>query len=292
MVIIRFQGGLGNQLFQYALYKELQYQGKEVYGDISIYKSVDEPRDYELDKLGLSIQVAEVNTINRMCPLGKDFITKVKKNLFYRKKFYKEKNPIVFDPYIYQCNNIYLIGYFQTDKYFYDVADEIRNEIHFEPSKNIDNIIILEKMRNTESVSVHMRFGDYVGNSIYDNICTKEYYTKAIEEMKRHYESVNFFVISDDIDKAKKLLDNDDYEYVDWNRQKDSYYDMQLISTCKHNIMANSSFSWWGAWMNNNKNKIIIAPSQWLKNISQGDVWCNSWIKITPQGEIVDETII
>lgn len=287
MIIIRFQGGLGNQLFQYALYKELQYLGKEVYADLSIFEREEEIREFELGKLGIKVTVADPKLVKKMCPSGQDIFTKIIKNTICRKHFTKEKNSYIFDSSFLKCDNQYLIGYWQTEKYFQDVKVQLRKEINFLPLEDEKNTMILDKIHSTNAVSVHMRFGDYVNNSIYDNICTDRYYSTAIEEMKRIHEDAVFYVISDDIERAKVVLDNDTYEYIDWNGGNNCYYDMKLISQCRHNIIANSSFSWWGTWLNDNKAKTVIAPSIWLNGVITDDIEMASWIKVTPEGEML-----
>lgn len=289
MIIIRFQGGIGNQLFQYALYKELEYLGKDVYADLSIFNRIEEPRKFELHKLGIRIREAKVEEVWRMCPPGKSLFARVKKNTVCRKRFIKEKNSYLFDSRFLEYDNKYLIGYWQTEKYFEDVVQQLRGEINFMPPTDEKNMAILKKIHSTNSISVHMRFGDYVNNPIYDNICTDRYYLAAIEEMRMIHEDAVFYVISDDTEKAREVLNRDDYEYVDWNRGDNSYYDMYLISQCRHNILANSSFSWWGTWLNENEDKMVIAPSVWVNGTRTDDVVSNSWIKISPKGELVHE---
>lgn len=286
MIIIRFQGGLGNQLFQYALYKELQYLGKKVYADLSIFEQKEGLREYELYKLGIKVDIADPKAVRRMCPPGEGIITKIIKNTIYRKHFTKEKNSYKFERFFLECDDQYLIGYWQTEKYFQDIKDQLRNEIRFAPLSNKENITILDKIHSTNSISVHMRFGDYISNPIYDNICTDKYYMAAIKEMRKIYKDAVFYIISDDIERAKKLLNNNTFKYISWNKGKNSYYDMKLISQCRHNILANSSFSWWGTWLNENKGKTVIAPSIWLNNARTDDIELTSWIKISPEGKV------
>ena len=136
-----------------------------------------------------------------------------------------------------------------------------------------------DRMKQCNSVSVHMRFGDYVNNLVYENICTEEYYRKSIEYVKLHIENPVFFVISDDLVRAQSILSNDNYVLVDINRGDSSYLDMYLISTCRHHIMANSSFSWWGVFFSESGG-IVVEPDKWININDSQAVWCDGWIKI------------
>lgn len=155
---------------------------------------------------------------------------------------------------------------------------------------NEKNQKILEKITQTNSVSIHVRRGDYYNNEsafkIHGNITTKKYYENALEFIKEKVKNPVFFVFSDEFEWVKKNLyffsNYGEVHIIDWNKGFDSYIDLQLMSNCKHNIIANSSFSWWAAWLNKNKNKIVISPKKWVNNINENkiDIIPNNWIKI------------
>ncbi|MCX6712113.1 MAG: alpha-1,2-fucosyltransferase [Candidatus Vogelbacteria bacterium] len=182
------------------------------------------------------------------------------------------------------ANNIYLDGYFQTEKYFKDFKKEIRED--FTP-KVISTTASdwTQKIKNGgNTISVHVRRGDYVGHKILGEICTIEYYQKAIEEISKLTEDPHFFIFSDDTMWVKENINlPNKIDYVSSPNLKD-YEELVLMSICHHNIIANSSFSWWSAWLNLNPNKIVIAPAKWahgkfnkkkLSNIAP-----QTWIRI------------
>lgn len=288
MVIVRFQGGVGNQLFQYALYRKLLRIGKEVYADLNDYRYKNGARKFELDKLGLSVQEASLETINKIFPRGNDIISKILRNTFYKKKCVKEKIPQAFDPIFLESDDVFLSGYWQTEKYFEDICEEIYQDIHFQPVNEYENQKVLERINCSNSISVHIRLGDYINNPLYRGICTKDYYINAIEIMKDRVKDATFFIISDDISKACELLEDNKFEYIGINRNEAAYYDLYLISQCRHHIMANSSFSWWGTWLDRRReNRIVISPSIWQQGATSEDIWMKDWIKVSSSGEIL-----
>ena len=141
---------------------------------------------------------------------------------------------------------------------------------------NEPNTQIFEKIEKTNTVSIHIRRGDYLKDKQRNNICNVEYYKLAIEKIKTYIEHPSFFVFSDDINWCKENFQNEEFNFIDWNTGNNSFIDMQLMSNCKHNIIANSSFSWWAAWLNINSNKIIIGPMYWFDNITS-NMLCDTW---------------
>ena len=138
-------------------------------------------------------------------------------------------------------------------------------------------------IHQTHSVSIHVRRGDYLSETnqkIYGRICTLDYYKKAIRYFEEKYEDVTFFVFSNDLEWAKENLEMKKSCFVDCNTEETAIYDMYLMSECRDNIIANSSFSWWGAWMNSHEEKEVIAPSKWLNTVEVRDIWCEGWKKL------------
>lgn len=209
------------------------------------------------------------------------------RNTFYKKRCIKEKIPQTFDSRFLECDNVFLSGYWQTGKYFEDIRKELYRDIKFQSVNEVENQKILNKMHHLNSVSVHVRVGDYINNPLYGGICTPNYYLRAIAAIKERFKDAFFFVISDDIPKARRLLGGENFEYVEVNRGEAAYYDMYLISQCRHHIMANSSFSWWGNWLNQNEDKTVISPSIWERGATSEDLWEKSWVRISPEGSIV-----
>ena len=170
-----------------------------------------------------------------------------------------------------------LSGYFQTDKYFAHIEDELRSLLTFNDSIQSTADKLFPKSEY-QTVSIHIRRGDYVNQEQYHPVCGYDYYTSALSEFSNEY--YNFIVFSDDIDYCKEMFgDSENLLYID---NKDPYIDLCLMSMCDHNIIANSSFSWWGAWLNKNKDKKVVAPKQWFGSAynfhNLNDLYCKNWI--------------
>ena len=251
MIIIKPTGGLGNQLFQYANGRAVSIQKSEKMSlDISWYKGrID--RSYMLFNFNVETKIATRLQI---------FITK----LFFPKK--------------------YIVGDFQSEKYFENIKDIIKKEFSIKNPISIRNKDILEKIKSTNSISIHLRGGDYVRGkkSSFHGTCSPEYYNKAIEEIKSRVDSPFFFIFTDDIAWAKEYMKFPEPNIFISDSKNEPYEEMMLMSYCKHNIIANSTFSWWGAWLNNNNDKIVIGPKKWFNDISINteDILPKSWIQI------------
>ena len=169
-----------------------------------------------------------------------------------------------------------LSGYWQNQRYFIEEKSEILNIFQFVPfdnSKNsLQNLQIIKNIEETNSVSIHIRRGDYVANPLYDGVVPLVYYKNAVDFIKSKVQNPHFFIFSDDLVWCKNNLDLPANSiFVDFNSGKNSFRDMQLMSLCKHNIITNSSFSWWGAWLNQNKEKIVIRPKNWVSENAKLD---------------------
>lgn len=180
----------------------------------------------------------------------------------------------------------YLDGYWQSERYFENVADEVRSNFRFnEADLDATNKALLEQIRRTNSVSLHVRRGDYIGIDMFWNICTLDgYYAPAIDYIRQKEQDLHFFVFSNDIAWCKANLSLDNCCYVDNNGGANSYRDMQLMSACKHNIIANSTFSWWGAWLNDNPHKLVLAPPHFFNSGAEENILPSNWIKIARPG--------
>lgn len=284
MIIIKIIGGLGNQMFQYAFYKSLQSRGIKVYADLSDYENDAPHNGYELERVfNISMKKPGKFLLNLFIPHQRKWIFRKLKRVLRLKKTYKvEENEFRFHPSFLKNTNRYYIGYWQNEGYFQEVAKQIKHIFSFPEITEKKNKDILKQILNTESVALHVRRGDYLKDPKLGGICNLEYYEHAILNIKSKIKNPVFFVFSDEIDWCKQNLKLDNATFIDWNKANNSYIDMQLMSNCKHNIIANSSFSWWGAWLNDNRNKIIIAPKKWVNTISPSDtdICPKSWIKI------------
>lgn len=287
-------GGLGNQMFQYAAARALALDKNTwVYLDPSfLYEDAKgrwTQREYELNVFNIKYKFERSGRINFLRSLNtKSYMKKMSESglwPFPYRNFYQPDNK--YHPEIKSCpKNTYLHGYFQSEKYFIHHEALIRKDFEFTESPTEKNTEALNKIRNSNAVSVHVRRGDYVSlaaASAFHGLMGVEYYSaaaKVISDKTRM--PLTFFIFSDDPQWCKENLKLEgEMHFIDWNSGKSSYEDMRLMSNCKHHIIANSSFSWWGAWLNPSKDKIVIAPKQWFNDSSdQTDIIPAAWIRL------------
>ena len=266
MKIVIFKGGLGNQLFQYVFYNYLRRNNdRKIYGFYDKKSMVH--NGFELGYCFRNIDLPKKSFLSDFLVYAYKIKNKVLGKNRKDKKDDYNKEKLIFD------------GYWQSLSYF---SPEIINTLNFNTTLSKENLEIQSVVKSSNSISVHIRRGDYLNlQTVYGGICTKEYYTKAIELMKVKVPNSLFVFFSDDMEWVKQNFNKDGAIYVDWNRGKDSYTDMYLMSCCKHNIIANSTFSWWGAYLNKNRNKIVISPAKWFNTeINDIDIIPDNWIKI------------
>ena len=205
---------------------------------------------------------------------------------YYRRNIYREPH-FFYDPNILKCkNDVYLEGYWQSEKYFKNIEHLIRSE--FTPVTEPDNPTekMADQIRSCVSVNLHFRRGDYVSNSTtnaYHGTCSLEYYHRAIRIIEENVKNPHFFIFSDDPDWVRENADTGHpTTIVDLNGPDQDYEDMRLMSLCQHHIIGNSSFSWWGAWLSTNPQKIVIAPKKWFNrmDINTQDLIPESWLQL------------
>lgn len=273
------KGGLGNQMFQYALYLALKKKGRNVFLDTSLFYLTKMHNGYELERcFGLNRPKVRVTNWE---------ILKLRALLKYKPKSIMFNDKLHYDKQVFETKCNYLNGYWQSEKYFIHIKYEVQKVFEF---KNIDleNQKLAKEIRSTNSVALHIRQGDYLGNNIYEGVCTEKYYLKAVNRLKREIDDkkdIIFYVFSDDKVFANQFMNKLKLKakLIDLNKDLDSYKDMYLMSQCKHNIIANSSFSWWGAWLNKNPNKIVIAPNNWFNTSNEEtykDIVPSNWFKV------------
>ena len=273
MIIVRLIGGLGNQMFQYAAAKALAIEKKQrLRIDIEAFNTY-KLRNFELDYFG-------IKTKKNIRYRG---IFKLIYNCFCKTTYYSEID-FGFNPQVANLKgcNIYLNGYFQSEKYFKKYASEILKDFEIMlPLKGVTKIT-LKHIESTESVAIHIRRGDYLNNPLH-NTDKDLFYKNAMEIIEKRVENPVYFVFSDDMSWVKlNFTTNKETVFVDFNDASSSFEDLKLMSACKHNIIANSSFSWWGAWLNQNQQKMVIAPSKWFNDetINTKDIIPETWNKI------------
>ncbi len=290
MIITKIQGGLGNQLFQYALGRNLALKNNtELKLDISFYDR-QKKRTYLLNNFNTAENILSKEESVYFKKIQKKYSPSWFLNTINNKIFFLKENPnkyFQFNPCIINNNiqkDIYLEGYWQNEKYFVEIRELLLKEFTLKSTGGLSENSIFKKIKNTNSISVHFRRGDYLTEKKY-YIPTLDYYKKAVSIMINNIGNADthFFIFSDDIEWVKKEFKLDHpTTYVDDSAQMNDCEQLIAMSNCKHNIITNSSFSWWGAWLNNNKNKQIICPSFWTEpgknNIE--DLFPNNWIKI------------
>lgn len=310
MIIIQLAGGLGNQMFQYALYLQLKSMGKEVKIDDWTGFEQDAQREPALMPFGISYDRATGKELELMLDSSPYLWSKVRRKLFGRKKkayFEADKR---YHPEIMSWDDIYLEGYWQTEKYFSAVSGEVRNAydadklLRYVREENGDDIGTLfegqlTQITSTESVSVHIRRGDYLlpeNQALFGGICTEAYYREAIEQMKKEHPGCKFYLFTNDKQWVKEQIEEiddiniEDTEIVDAGEQSD-YREFVLMSKCRHHILANSSFSWWASYLNKNPGKTVFAPDRWLNGWDCSDFYRDDMRKVTADREAMKGTI-
>ena len=276
---VKIKGGLGNQMFQYAFIKALSLLNScDGLIDLSFYeKEINEldkkisKHTFQLDNFNISL-----NKINK-----RPFLILIP----FLNTIYEFKPATVFDINLIKKrrSNKYYIGYFQNESYFKEFRSEILKEFTLKTKLNEHNTEMLQQIKQTNSVSVHVRRGDYLNLENIFSSCSLDYYQKSIEYIVSKIKNPHFYLFSNDIEWVTKNLRIDyPFTIVDINDADTGYYDLELMKNCKHNIIANSSFSWWGAWLNENPNKIVVTPKEWYVNKKYGtsDINCVEWVKI------------
>ncbi|MEN5193902.1 alpha-1,2-fucosyltransferase [Sphingobacterium faecium] len=271
MKIVKFLGGLGNQMFQYAFYLNLLEHFKTVKADLKDFKSYSLHNGFELEGIfPIKLEKASSFDLKLYLPYNRKWIWRKLRYFSGTKKAYFEENPFFsFQPNLFlDDNKRYYWGYWQNIDYITPVASQLRKDFQFLKINDVKNKELLEVLKNQVTVSVHIRRGDYLNEPSFVGICDLFYYQKAIQFMQENLQNPLFMFFSNDINWCKDHFDNLNAKFIDWNTGKESFRDMQCMSLCQHNIIANSSFSWWAAWLNQNPNKIIVSPSKWINDTS------------------------
>ena len=284
-VIIKFDGRMANQMFQWAF-------GRAMEAKKGITPVFDDSR--ETLKLGCFNLMKDIKTIHK--PLWNKILRKIIIFRNLRNKItdlkiiapqYSEKMGVGYQSELFEVTPPACIsGYFQTEKYFSDVREKLLNDFVIKGKISKRNQLMLDKIKSVNSVAVHFRRGDYTKARVEKlfGMCSENYYKKAIDTIaEKTQEPITLFIFSDDINWVRNNVKfNYDTVYVDINSGKQAVFDLDLMKNCKHNVIANSSFSWWGAWLNENPNKIVVAPTPWHDSdtINSDDIVPDNWIKI------------
>jgi hypothetical protein len=292
MLISNIIGGLGNQMFQYATARALSIDlNTQLVLDISDFDGYSLHQGFELNRVfNCEANIASDDDLSAILhwqksKLARRLLKKFPFNFLRSKKFVLEPSFQYWSGIKNIADNSYLMGYWQSESYFSHHAETIRSDFRFKPELTSKNTEVLAHINEANAVSLHVRRGDYVQNAHTNathGVCSLQYYKNAIDQIANSVKAPVFFVFSDDIEWVKSNLQIDfPCFYIDHNHGIDSFNDMRLMSNCQHHIIANSSFSWWGAWLNANPEKIVIAPKQWFaNNTNVSDLLPKGWIKL------------
>lgn len=277
MLVMQFVGGLGNQLFEYAYYRALQESGKKVLLDYSFF--VEKGWAYKINLFpnvkGIKTQINHGKIYFYLCGI-------------YRKmcrilhKVHQENINEEFDHDAFHVKSGLITGYYQNHVYFDSIKEIIRKELEFPlGEEKLRNYI--KEIEENNYVSIHVRRKDYLELSdIYGGICNDKYYESAIKYIANTDSDLKYIIFSDDpvwVKDNMNIPNSVCFSSKEFD-QYDDWYDMCIMSHCKHNIIANSTFSWWGAWLNNNPEKIVICPSRWDNLHPKRGISCEGWITI------------
>lgn len=291
MIIVKLLGGIGNQMFQYACGRRLAHVHQtEIKLDLSWF-STQEKRKYYLGAFPIQEKLASPDEINALIWKKTGAFEHRIRNIFRLPSrpaptYIREKH-FHFDPDILSLGGqAYLEGYWQSEKYFLDIGDIIRKEFALETIPGGKNQELEDTIKSCHSVSIHIRRGDYSSDAETSNIhgiCGPDYYQHCLGHISQSVPSPHFFIFSDDPEWSRANLKiSFPATFVMHNDPDQGQADLQLMSQCRHNIISNSSFSWWGAWLNPNPRKIVLAPAQWFKSpeFDPKDLIPDGWIKL------------
>jgi Glycosyl transferase family 11 len=269
MIIINLKGGTGNQLFQYALGRHLALKNNDtlklsIAGLAQANSIGDIYRPFALSALNTQKEIATAAEVQKLKnPYG--LISKAWR--FFNFKVLRRFN-IVFNPKVLSWQgDIYLDGFWQSPLYFEAIRDVLLKDLTLTSPFSPEAAEFAAQIKNSTAVSLHVRRGDYIKNpqvAADFGICSTEYYTRAINKIKETVINPTFFVFSDDMDWVRKNLPVGNNAVFVTGTGITDVEEIMLMSLCQHNIIANSSFSWWGAWLNQNSSKIVVAPTPWL----------------------------
>lgn len=293
MIIVKLMGGLGNQMFQYALGRRLALErGVPLKLDLSWFDSHDK-RKFELDQFNIEAEIAAREEIEKFPPFSRNRLlrgvyNRIERRIPYHARIvFREQSTGDFDPRVLKINgNRVLEGYWQSEKYFSEIRGILLREFVFKYEQDAKSREMAEQIQKKESVSLHIRRGDYVHDPLINQIhglCSFDYYQKAVNYITEKMPNCHFYIFSDD---HSWVCENFKLDYpvtlIDHNNASRNYEDLRLMSLCRHNIIANSTFSWWGAWLGTNPGKIVIAPQKWFNDVARDtkDLIPEYWVKI------------
>lgn len=291
MISVCLIAGLGNRMFCYAFALGLKEKGYDIYVDEDSFtpRSTMTFEDVKMENIfpNISFKRTPKGSFPFCCVSGKKGgVLRRFSNLLLKEKYIKESSfEEILDVESVISSSCCFIGQWQSEKYFEHAIDEVRRQFEFIPFDEKKNIEMVNRMKSEESVAIHIRKGKDYSIPFFSQTCPVDYYLKSIDYLKRNKKNPTFYVFTDNPEWAAKNLNDLEYTLVDWNPTCGSrnFRDMQLMSCAKHNIIANSSYSWWGAYLNPNPDKVVIAPAQWFSpervEYKNNHIVPENWIK-------------
>ncbi len=274
MDIVRFKGGLGNQMFQFAFYQSLKSKGREVKASLGYYDRNPDKMPFCLTEVFPEIHLdcvsdEEFETVDKAWREIKQNKEQLKKFLVdYKNRFFwVEGFDNYYRPAVFETQNCVFVGYWQSEKYFREIRNILLEDFRFSAGEtNLQNLCCEIKSKSI-SIAVHIRRGDYLKNpDVWGNLSENDYYERAIHYFEKRFPDLFLVFFSDDIQWVKKRYIYKNAVYIESGMFEDykAWYDLYLMTCCTHNVIANSSFSWWGAWLNRNPQKNVVAPGKWF----------------------------
>lgn len=290
MKIVKIIGGLGNQMFQFALYEALhkQFPYERILLDLHCFNGYHKHRGFEIPKIfDVTYEEADWKEVAKLAYPYPNFQSwRIGSRILpIRKTMLQEKADYAFEPTaLTREGDTYFDGYWQHEDYFIRIRENILKTFAFPAFEDRRNQETASLITEKNSCAIHIRRGDYVKDKLFRDICDLNYYQKAIQRMRETTNPDIFCVFSDDTswccEHLGAVLGQTETIFVDWNTGEKSFQDMHLMSLCRHQIIANSSFSWWGAWLNTNKNKTVISPLKWWNIKNAHTPFSKNWIRI------------
>lgn len=286
MITMYIGGGLANKMFQYAFSLAIKKKGYDLKYDTHTFQTEFVHDQATLQAIFPNVSIEE-DTVSKYWAAGRnDKLARVWKRL---SPLYVLEHAYLYNENVWQQlkNSCYVESSWQDENYFISAKDDVRHAFVFPELEDPRNIEVANAMKSSNSVAIHIRKGDGYGTwNIFSNTCPKDYYDRALTYIMEHVENPKFFIFTDSPYVVKEYLDIEDYTLINWNPTNGhgNYLDMQLMSCAKHNVIANSTYSWWGAWLNNNPEKIVIGPKYWfnpeckLANINH--IVPNHWVEL------------
>lgn len=276
--VVRLQGGLGNQMFQYAFGQALKHKlNKNVNYDTWGYEEARRAWDHTTTRRTYGLDVYKANpdiaSFAQLALMGEacKYVNHIQESV---------EN-------VYDATRLeevaagYYISYWQAEEYFKTIRPQLLEDFTLSKPLPEESQEMLKKIQDCNAVSVHVRRGDYLALTELFCICSPKYYAKAVEYIKEHTENPHFFIFSDDIEWVKENMHVEgEHTIVDTNRHLHESIDLELMRNCKHSIIANSTYSWWGAWLNESPDKIVISPDTWFTDSRKNEAICPEWITL------------